>query len=1204
MANSAGEMPFLDHLEELRKRILLALVGITAGLGIGWWLTRHFRLIKVIEGPIKEFVPGGKLVVSTLVAPFMLNLKFAMILGLVLSSPWVLFQLWIFLAPALTPREKKAILPALGIGLVLFLTGVVVGWVYVLPPTIKWFIGFDAGTFNTLITYDSYISVVINLLVAMGISAELPLIMILLASLGVLSYRVYTRFRRYAFFLSFVGGAILSPAPEVVSMILFTIPLLLLYEVGVAGAYLVERRKLRAARRAVTAGLVLLALGAPHRMSAQVPPAPPPVQGLPGLFSRPDTGLRVTGTGVRTIDSSTARRLGIPSGPTRIFPTPDSVMQALLDRPGFASTRFIADSASFEVTEQRILLGGHAATDRDASILEADRIAYDDARCEALAEGEPRMFTPGQAATIGITMRFNTCNERGVIGEAYTSFNELGANWFVRGNLAVDSSAKRLYAAHSEFTSCDLPDPHYHFVAGQVKWVSQSIIVARPAVLFIRDVPVAWLPFIFQDTKSGRASGILIPRFGFNDIVRPARTYNRQLTNLGYYWAPNDYIDATVRLDWYANRNTQYTGQFNYRWLDRFVQGGISVTDLIETTGNTTKTVSWQHRQDFNVTTSVNVNFNYASSTSVLQNNSIDPTLSTRGILSQLTLQKRFAWGMMSIGGTRNQSLSDGSGTMTLPTLTISPKAFAFGRHITWSPSFSAHNDIAFGTPLTAINLLATGPDTVQSTGHSRLSTITLSTPIDLFGLTWSNSVQYQDRQVTGPVLITQRVPNLNTPDPNDSINVTTVRGGDFESRLDWTTSISLPSLFRGTWKVTPSVGVTNVATSGSFLLRSPGSDGRWVSQGKKLEFGLQSVPTFFGFVNRGIGPYQRFRYELAPSLSVRWSPAASVSPEYAQALGSAGGAASVDVPAVMNASISLHQSFVGKMRPAPGDTSTDPVHLASLAKKQIFSISTSAISYDFEQAKLPGRTGWTTQALTNSFQSDLLQGFTLSMTHDLWQGVVGTDSARFSPFLSQVQANFSLTGHTFRSIAGFLGLAHRDTSTATGPALGTSAPLAAASSLSMLRSGAAQMQGLPRRGFNASISYQLSRQRAIGPTAQPVPIDPTLPAGSSIDPIGTLTLIPPTQPAAQSSLGLTMSFSPTPFWTVSWNTLYDIRLGSFQQQQIQLQRDLHDWRATFNFVKNVNGNFALYFSVFLLNLPDIKFDYNQTTLQQTPLAP
>ena len=187
-------------------------------------------------------------------------------------------------------------------------------------------------------------------------------------------------------------------------------------------------------------------------------------------------------------------------------------------------------------------------------------------------------------------------------------------------------------------------------------------------------------------------------------------------------------------------------------------------------------------------------------------------------------------------------------------------------------------------------------------------------------------------------------------------------------------------------------MGVTNIAPGGPFLLRTVGSNGNWVSQGKTLAFGITSVPSFYGFINRGLGPYQRFRYEFAPSLAVNWSPAASVSPAYAAALAGSGGISQVDFPAVMNASISLHQSFVGKVRVPAGDTNTDPIHLQNLPKKQILNITTSSISYDFEQAKLPDQTGWKTSALTNSFQSDLVQGFTLSMTHDLWQGQVGTD--------------------------------------------------------------------------------------------------------------------------------------------------------------------------------------------------------------------
>ncbi|HEY3935122.1 MAG TPA: twin-arginine translocase subunit TatC [Gemmatimonadales bacterium] len=1193
MANPTGEMPFLDHLEELRKRILLAMAGVIVGVGLGWFLTRHFELIQVFEAPIARFVPNGKLMVTSLIDPFMIVLRFSVVLGLILSSPWVLYQLWLFLAPALTPRERRAILPSLGIGLLLFLAGAAIGWFYVLGPTVQWFETFEPNTFNTMITYDSYLSLVINLLVAMGISAELPLVMILLALLGVLSYRRYVAFRRYAFFLSFVGGAILSPAPEVVSMILFSLPLLLLYEVGVGGAYLVERRRLRSAAKAVAALLFLGLCMSPRPLSAQIPPPPPVAQGPPGA-----PPVAVAGVGVHAVDSSTFKRLGLPAGPTAKFPSPDSVMQALLDREGFANTRFLADSASFVVDSQKIILSGHAATDRDDAILQAHQIMYDDANCLATAEGAPRMFQQGQAPLIGVTMRFNTCNPRGMIGAAYTSFNELGSNWFVRGNLAVDSSGKRLYAGKSEFTSCDLPDPHYHFVTGQVKWESQSVMVARPAVLFIRDVPVAWLPFMFQDTKPGRRSGILIPRFGFNDIVRPTRTYNRQITNIGYYWAPNDYMDVTGHLDWYANRYTQYGADLNYSWLNRFVTGGLHVNEQVTNTGSIDRTINWVHNQQFSASTSLSVSFNYASNSQILQANALDPLLSTQLITSQVALKKSFRWGQMTIGGTRSDPIGGtGAGNMTLPTLTLTMNPLSLGRFLTWSPSLTATNHTDFGTTLNTPTVSSNGLDSIVSPLRDRQTTINLNTPLTIKGFSLPFSIQYDDQEVVGRQVVMLRRPDSTTADPNDSVNVTEVRNGDYKTGLDWTTSISLPPLLRGSWKLTPSIGVTNISSSGEFLLRTPGSNGQWVAQGKKVALGLTSAPFFFGFINRGIGPYSRFRYTLSPLLSLQWSPAASLPADYARALNATiGGALQSEVPSSNVASITLSQTFEGKLRPSAKDTNSDPAHLP---KKSLLSINTSSIAYDFEQAKLPGQTGWKTQQLTNSFTSDLVHGFSLSTTHDLWQGTVGTDSAKFSPFLSAVQANFQLTGGTFRSIGGLFGLGRHDTTSIPPPSGVATAPLVAAEALQPYRTGTTPLQSLPRTGFTATVSYSLTRQRPSGQVILPVSTEPTFPADPT-NPLSLISILPPIAPTPQSSIGLTMGFSPTAFWNVSWNTEYDVTNHTFESQVITLQRDLHDWRASFNFIKNPNGNFALTVSIYLISLPDIKFDYNQTTLQQT----
>ncbi|HEY4321839.1 MAG TPA: twin-arginine translocase subunit TatC [Gemmatimonadales bacterium] len=1203
MTNPAGEMSFLDHLEELRKRILLSMAGLAIGVGIGWFLTRHFHLIERIQAPITPYIPGGKLLVLGLVDPFMIVVKFAIILGLIIASPWVLYQIWLFFAPALMPREKRLVLPALSAGLVLFAGGVATGWLVVLPPTIKWLLDFEKGAFLTQPTYDSYMEIVIHLLVAMGIAAELPLVMILLAMLGIVSYRRYKSFRRFALFFAFVGGAILSPAPDVVWMTLCTIPLLLLYEVGVFGAYIIERRRARAARL-LAGAMVLALLLLPHRAQAQG--VTPTTLGPPGMV---DTGRRVPlGQGVRPLDSATARRLGLPAGRSRTFPAPDSVMQALLDRAdreGLSTTRFLGDTGIFNVQSQELYLRGHAATDRDGNGLEANTIHYDAEHCIGEASGLPRMFQKGQAPVIGITMRFNTCNgERAVVSDAFTNMQEQGANWFIRGNLAADSSGKRLYMAHGEFTSCDLPDPHYHFQVGEMKWISQSVLAARPAVLYIRDVPIAWLPFIFSDTKAGRRSGILIPHFGFNDIVRTNQQYNRAITNLGYYWAPSDYFDLTGRLDWYANRNVTYSGLFEYNWLNRFVSGTLAVSDLRETAGSSSFNFAWSHRQNFDVGTSLTFSLQYQSRSDVVQANTIDPLQATQTIASAINFQKIMAWGTLAVGGTRQQPLSAGATTTSFPSITLSPNPVALGRNASWQPTFSLSNVLLTNQALGPSYVVSSiGIDSMANFGSNRTTTASLVTPVTIGKFQWRNTISYDALQVTGRTVTSQRVPDASTPDPDDSVNIQTVRQGNFATGANYITAIDLPLFLRNSWKLQPTVTEQN-NTAGDLYMRTPGSNGRWVSQGVKFLGSLTSSPDFFGFVNRALGSYQRFRYEFSPTFSLNYSPAAHVSPEYARAVAAVGGVGTTEIPAQMLGTIGLHQTFQAKLRPTAKDTagSTDATRVDNSPKKTLFSITTSALSYDFEQAKLPGRTGWTTQTLSNSFTSDLLPGFQLSTTHDLWAGVAGSDTAKFSPFLSSLNTSFSLTGHTFKFLSHLFGHG-RDTS-ASGSGLITppaTAPLVAAEALNMMRPNGATPVPLPRRGFTATINYNLSRTRPNGVVFQPGLIDPTT-GSAAASPFGGLPVtVYPAQPA-QSSIGLTMSFAPTPFWSVTYNSQYDFTHGQFSSTLLQLQRDLHDWRASFSFNKGPNGNFALFFTVALINLPDIKFDYQQSTLQQTPL--
>ncbi|MFL5401644.1 MAG: twin-arginine translocase subunit TatC [Gemmatimonadales bacterium] len=1175
MTGSSGEMPFLDHLEELRSRILRSLAAVIVTFALGLWLVQRFQLVSLLKEPIAPYLTGGKLVVTSPTDPVMIVFKLGFLVGLVLASPVILWQTWAFLAPALYAREKRALVPSLFVGLVLFLTGMVSAYILVVPRALRVLFSFQTEAIAPFITYDAYFGFVLQITLALGLSFELPLVIIILTWLGVIGPSELNRFRRFAIVGAFIAGAILSPGTDVLSMAMMTLPLLLLYEVGFAGSVLVSRRRRRAAARHVTGGtvgVILLLCLAGSSAAAQVPSRPqrrPPVTRADSI--RDSTRLARDSTQLRagqSLDTATARRLGLPTAPSRSFATPDSVTSDLLARPGYQTTRYRADSATVFVQDERILLQGQALTDRRGSQLEAGTITYRSSSCLLDASGEPRLFDRGQVL-VGQAIRYDTCIRRGIISDALTNFTEGSTVWFLRGNVSQDSSSSRIYAAKSEITSCDLPVPHYHFSGREVKWVSRSVLVARPVVLYIRDVPILWLPFIFQDMRPGRHSGILIPQFGFNDLVRPNRSYNRQISNIGYYWAPNDYVDFTGRLDWYSNRYVQYGIGGQYRWINRFIDGSIAYSKQDQIGGSSSTSIRWDHRQTFDLSTSLNLDLNYASNTAVIRRNAIDPLLNTQQITSSVNFSKRYGWGTLTLGGNRRQSLSDGSVQQLLPALTISPASVDLGSNITWSPGLSLTNNTSTKTPLAPLVQALPGGliDTIAQTGSNRVTAFNFDTPFRFGAFNWQNAVQVTDSRTTGRDSVQFRVDDPNTPDPNDSLLVTRVFGGDFSTQIDWDTGINLPILFRGSWKLQPAVGIAN-ATPGAFALRNRNTGGSFVRQGKRFRFSASASPTLFAFLP-GFGLASRIRHSLSPSFSWNYSPAASVPEDYARALVEPGQPLQLRSDATQTLSVGLSQTFEAKAKLRPGDT----LNLEA-RKFRVLSINTSGVTYDFEQAKKPGRTGWVTDAVTNSFLSDLLPQFTLSITHDLWRGQVGTDTAKFAPFLSNVGASFAISENTVRAIGSIFGLGGKGGSRRPGREQVPSSYVVDAGrrnrASSFYNTGQGPFAGAGR-GFSANFNYSLSRTR-------PVPGVP----GQD-----------------QQNLGFSTNFSPTPFWSLSWSSQYNITDGKFESQVVRLERQMHDWRAGFNFVRNANGNFAFYFSIYLVDLPELKFDYNQTTFER-----
>ena len=1171
MTGSAGEMPFLDHLEELRLRILRSLAAVVVGFAIGLWAVERFQLVTVLKAPIAKYLTGGKLIVTSPTEPLMIVFKLGFVVGLVLASPIILWQLWAFLAPALYEREKKALVPSLFVGLLLFLTGATLAYLFVVPQALRVLFSFQSEAIAPFITYDAWFGFVLQVVLALGISFELPLVMVILSWLGVIGPGELHRFRRYAIVCSFVAGAVLSPGADLLSMIMMTVPLLFLYEVGVAGSAIVHRRR---AKEAGIAALVLLALGVgatPGLAQEPVRAGRPTADSLRGADTL-ETGLEGEGDQEsrpgQSLDSATARRLGLPTAPSRSFAQPDSVVNALLNRQGYRPTRYRADSATVFVESQEVRLQGQALTERQGAMLEADSITYRRDSCLLAASGDPHLFDEGQVL-VGEGISYDVCRRRGMIRDALTNFNEGSTVWFLRGNVAQDSSSSRIYAGSSDITSCDLPSPHYHFSSRQMKWVSRSVMVARPVTLYVRDVPILWLPFIFQDMRPGRHSGILIPQFGINDLIRPTPGYNRQVANLGYYWVPNDYLDFTGRLDWFANRYVQYGVTGQYRILNRFLAGSLGFNQQRESEGGSGLAVRWDHRQQFDLSTSLNVDFNYASDTRVVRDNAIDPLQNTQQITSSANFSKRYGWGTLTLGGNRRQDISDGGVQQLLPAVTISPAPLALGSDITWSPGLSFTNNTTSDPNRDSLFQVLPGGavDTVLRDVSSRVTAFNFDTPLRLGSFNWQNSIQATDQTSTGLETQTFRIDDPASDDPADSITVNRTFSGDFASSVDWNTGINLPILFRGSWKLQPSLGISNT-TGGPFMLRNRNTNGDWVHQGKRFRIGVTSTPTLFAFFP-GIGPLQRIRHSLSPVISYSYEPAADVPEEFARATAPPGQVPQLRSLARQALQVGLSQSFEGKRKPEGQDTSS-----ADAPKLRVLSISTSPMTYDFEQAKQPGRTGWATQALTNTFLSDMLPGFSLTLSHDLWRGEVGVDTSDFDPFLQRVDASFSISGNTFRSLGALFGIGKAPDQAARER--DQEIPRYIAESGRRTRPGSfystnqAPIRG-GGRAFSASFQYSLTRARPIPGRVQ----------------------------QDDQSVNLTTNFSPTPFWGLSWSTQYSITDGTFESQVVRLERDLHEWRAGFNFVRNPSGTFAIYFSIYLTDLPDLKFDYDQTTFEE-----
>ncbi|HXJ86534.1 MAG TPA: twin-arginine translocase subunit TatC [Candidatus Binatia bacterium] len=246
---SMPTMGFLDHLEELRRRIIYSVMFVAGGFFVCWWKVE--RIYDFIQRPIMDALKKNgmaeKLVYLNPTEPFNLYLKTAALAGLFLTSPFVLYQVWMFISPGLYRREKKYVVPFMVSTITLFTCGGYFGYKIVYPAALNFLIEFGKQ-FQPMITINEYTQLFLSIILGMGLIFEMPILVFFLALMGIVSPRFMWKNFRYSILIIFIIAAIVTPTTDILNMCIFAAPMIALYVFSILVAWAVHPKQ-RAARK-------------------------------------------------------------------------------------------------------------------------------------------------------------------------------------------------------------------------------------------------------------------------------------------------------------------------------------------------------------------------------------------------------------------------------------------------------------------------------------------------------------------------------------------------------------------------------------------------------------------------------------------------------------------------------------------------------------------------------------------------------------------------------------------------------------------------------------------------------------------------------------------------------------------------------------------------------------------------------------------
>ena len=232
--------PFMEHLTELRDRLVRSFIAV----GIGFLIAYCFKekLFDILISPLVAAMgEGQKMIFTGLPEAFFTYLKVSLLAGIVLATPVLFYEFWMFISPGLYRNEKKFLIPVILLSIIFFIVGSSFGYFIVFPYGFQFFLGFSSETIQAMPSMKEYLSFSSKMLLAFGFVFELPLILTFMARMGLVSVSFLKKNRKYAVLIFFAGAAVITP-PDVVTQIMMAIPLMILYEISIIGARLFGKK--------------------------------------------------------------------------------------------------------------------------------------------------------------------------------------------------------------------------------------------------------------------------------------------------------------------------------------------------------------------------------------------------------------------------------------------------------------------------------------------------------------------------------------------------------------------------------------------------------------------------------------------------------------------------------------------------------------------------------------------------------------------------------------------------------------------------------------------------------------------------------------------------------------------------------------------------------------------------------------------------